>query len=117
MSDDDRTELIEAYFDALDEEDAEIARSALSDDVVYESLSGTLEGFDGFRQYVDELRGLSNSTHDISLLVHDDDASVAEGTVTGENDDGTVESGFCDVFEFDADEESITRISVYLNDA
>lgn len=117
MSDDDRTELIEAYFDAIDEEDPEIARSAFTDEFVYESLSGTLEGFEGFRRYVEELRGLSNSTHEISLLVHDADASVAEGTVIGENDEGTVEADFCDVFEFDADEEAITRISVYLNDA
>ncbi|OVE85516.1 nuclear transport factor 2 family protein [Natronolimnobius baerhuensis] len=117
MATDDRADLIQAYFDAMDEEDPAIARDALADEFVYESLSGTLEGFDGFARYVNELRGLSNSTHEVSLLVHDEDASVAEGTVTGEKDDGTLEAKFCDVVEFDEHEESITRISVYLNDA
>lgn len=117
MSDDDRTELIEAYFDAMDEADPELARSALADEFVYESLSGPLEGFEGFRTYIRELRGLSNTTHDVSTLVHDADASVAEGTVTGESDDGTVEADFCDVFEFTADADAITRIGVYLNDS
>ncbi len=117
MSQADRDELIDAYFDAMDEEDPALARSAFADDFVYESLSGTLEGFSGFEEYVNELRGLSNSEHEISRRVHDEGAAVAEGTVTGEGDDGRVSADFCDVFEFDADDEEIARIAVYLNDA
>jgi ketosteroid isomerase-like protein len=117
MSEADRDALIDAYFDAIDAEDLELVRSALSDDFVYESLSGDLEGFDGLRTYMDELRGLSNTTHEVTRRLHHEAASVAEGTVTGEGEDGPVEADFCDVFEFDADDEAITRLAVYLNDA
>lgn len=116
MSEADRNELIDTYFEAMDAEDLDVLRPALADDVVFESLSGQLDGFSGFEQYMEELRGLSETTHDVTLRVHDD-ASVAEGTVTGESEDGTVEADFCDVFEFDVDDEQITRLAVYLNDA
>ena len=117
MSETDRNELIDAYFDALDAEDLDIVRPSLADDFVFKSLSGPLEGISGFETYMNELRGLSNTDHDVALRVHDEGASVAEGTVTGESEDGSVEADFCDVFEFDADDEQITRIAVYLNDA
>ncbi|WP_254525630.1 nuclear transport factor 2 family protein [Natrinema caseinilyticum] len=115
MSTDDRTTSIDAYFDALDAADFEIVRPALADGFVYESLSGDLAGRDGLKTYIEELRGLSNTTHDVTLLVHGETASVAEGTVVGENEDGSVE--FCDVFEFDAEDDELTRVSVYVNDA
>lgn len=117
MSEEDRNALIDAYFDAMDTDDLETVRPALTDDFVYESLSGDLEGFAGLETYMQELRGLSNTNHEIALIVHGEAASVVEGTVTGDSEDGSVEADFCDVFEFDADEEGITRISVYLNDA
>lgn len=117
MSDADRNELIDTYFDAMDAEDTDIVRDALADDFVFESLSGPLEGVSGFETYMDELRGLSNTDHDVTLRVHGEGASVAEGTLTGDSEDGPVEADFCDVFEFDEDDEQITRIGVYLNDA
>lgn len=113
MSQADRTELIDAYFDAMDEADLEIVRPALADGFVYESLSGDLEGFAGLERYMDELRGLSDTTHDVTNLIHGETRSVAEGTVVGDGEDGRVEADFCDVFEFDADEEGIARIAVY----
>lgn len=117
MSEADRDTLIDAYFDAMDAEDLELIRDALADDFIYESLTGDLEGFAGLQTYMDDLRGLSNTTHDITLRVHGEAASVAEGIVTGESESGTREAAFCDVFEFTADDEAITRIGVYLNDA
>lgn len=66
---------------------------------------------------MEELRGLSNTTHEITLRIHDEAASITEGTVTGESEDGAVGADLCNVFEFDADDEGITRIGVYLNDA
>lgn len=117
MSEADRDTLIDAYFDAMDAEDLELVRDALADDFIYESLTGDLEGFAGLQTYMDDLRGLSNTTHDITLRVHGEAASVAEGIVTGESESGTREAAFCDVFEFTADDEAITRIGVYLNDA
>lgn len=115
MSEADRNELIDAYFDSMDEEDLEIVRPALADGFVYESLSGDLEGFEGLETYMDELRGLSDTTHEVTLRIHGDAASATEGIVTGDSDDGPVEARFCNVFEF-TDDDGITRIRVHLND-
>ncbi|MCQ4332989.1 nuclear transport factor 2 family protein [Natronomonas sp. F2-12] len=117
MSESDRDELIDAYFDAMDADDLGIVRPALAEGFVYESLDGDLEGFGGLETYMNELRGLSETVHEVTLRVHGEVASVAEGTVTGESGDGTVEAEFCNVFEFDEDEEGITRLAVYLNDS
>ncbi len=117
MSESDRNELIDAYFDALDSEDPEIVRPALADGFVYESPSGDLEGFSGFETYMNELRGFSNTTHEVTRRIHDEDVSVAEGTVTGDGDGTSLQAGFCNVFEFDDDEAGLTRIAVYINDA
>lgn len=117
MSEADRNTLIDAYFDAMDTEDLDLVRSKLADDFVYESLGGDLEGAAGLETYMEELRGLSNTRHDVTLRIHGERASVAEGSVTGDGEDGSVEADFCNVFEFDADDEAITRIGVYLNDA
>ncbi len=116
MSDPDRDELIDAYFDAMDADDLEIVRPALADDFVYESLSGDLEGFAGLETYMNELRGLSETTHEVTLRVHGADASATEGVVTGGSDGGPVEARFCNVFEFTDDDEGISRIRVHLND-
>ncbi|MFC4986663.1 MULTISPECIES: nuclear transport factor 2 family protein [Saliphagus] len=117
MSDSDRDDLIDAYFDAMDEADLERVRPVLADDFVYESLAGDLEGAAGLETYLEEVRGLSNTSHQVTLRAHGEDASVAEGVVTGDGDDGRVEAGFCDVFEFDDADERIVRIGVYLNDS
>ena len=117
MSRADRDAMIDAYFDSMDAEDLDIVRPKLADGFVYESLAGDLEGFEGLETYMNERRGLSNTTHDVTLRVHDEAASTAEGTVTGDGEDGSVEAEFCNVFEFDADDTGITRIGVYLNDA
>lgn len=116
MSETDRNDAIDAYFDAMDTEDLEVVRPVLADDFVYESLSGALDGFEGLQTYMEELRGLSNTDHEVTQRVHGETASVAEGTVTGDGEDGRVEAEFCNVFEFD-DEARVARIAVYLNDA
>lgn len=116
MSEAERDDLIDAYFAALDTDDPEIVRPALTDDFVYESLSGELEGFSGLKRYAEELRGLSDTTHETTRRIHDEAVSVVEGTVTGEGENGSEQAAFCDVFEFDADGERIARIIVYLND-
>lgn len=117
MSKADRNALIDAYFEAMDTGDLETVRPALADGFVYESLSGTLRGFGGLETYMEELRGLSNTNHDVATVIHGETASVTEGTVTGDGEDGQVAVDFCNVFEFDADDEGITRIGVYLNDS
>jgi dipeptidyl aminopeptidase/acylaminoacyl peptidase len=51
------------------------------------------------------------------LVVSARDPTEREEADAAARDDGPVETDFCDVFELDADDESITRIAVYLNDA
>lgn len=113
---DTRDDLIDTYFEAMDAGDPGVAEPVLADGFVYESLGGRLEGVDGFRSYF-EGRTLSNTTHEIATRVHGADASVAEGTVTGEGPDGPVSVDYCDVFEFDEAGAAISRIAVYKNDS
>lgn len=118
MSVNDRDDLIDAYFAALDESDPSIVRDALDDSFVYESLSGDLKGFDGLSEYITDLRSITESDHHIDQRYHADDATTVEGVVTGTDPDGhPAESAFCDVFEFTDDEAAITRIGVYVNDS
>lgn len=117
MSGTDRNALIDAYFDSMDDEDPSIAQPVLADAFSYESLSGDLEGSEGFRQYIEEYRSLSDSEHEVTQRVHGESASIAEGAVTGTGPDNEqVNADFCNVFEFDDDDTAITRIAVYINE-
>jgi len=78
MSMKDRNDVIDAYFEALDQANPGIVRGTLADDFVYQSPGGEFEGGEGIRQYIEEVRTMSNSTHEISLRLHDEQASVAE---------------------------------------
>jgi ketosteroid isomerase-like protein len=118
VSIDSRNDLIDAYFDALDESDPNLAEDALADSFVYESLSGDLKGFEGLSEYISDLRSMTESDHRIHECVHGDDATAVEGVVTGTDADGNpAEVAFCDVFDFSADDKVITRIGVYVNDS
>lgn len=118
MSPDSRDDLIDAYFGALDESDPSKVRDALDDSFVYESLSGDLDGFEGLREYITDLRSITESDHRIDRRHHAADATTVEGVVSGTDPDGNpAEAAFCDVFEFTDDETAITRIGVYVNDS
>lgn len=115
MAQPERTRLIESYFDALDEEDPAILEPSLSDAFVYESLSETFEGFEGFRTYMTEYRSFSNTDHQLEEMIHGERRTAVEGVVVGRDDaDEEIEARFCDVFVFD--DEGIARIAVYMND-
>jgi hypothetical protein len=47
--------------------------------------------------------------------MHAESGSAAEGRVTGEHGGESLDTAFCDVFEFDDEEERLTRIVVYTN--
>lgn len=117
MSDSTREELIASYFAALDNEDPSLLKDSIGEMLVYESLSEQFHGLDGFQRYMSEYRSFSGTDHDITMHIHGETASVAEGVVVGYDEDGgQIEASFCDVFEFDDSEEALTRITVYLND-
>jgi hypothetical protein len=47
--------------------------------------------------------------------MHAENGSAVEGRVTGEHEGESIDTAFCDVFEFDDEEERLTRIVVYTN--
>ena len=114
----DRDAAIDDYFEAIDRADPGLVAASLADEFVYQSPAGELAGREGLARYVEELRSMSNSTHEITLRVHDGAAAAVEGVVTGEGGDGEpVSRRFVDVFEFDEESGEITRIAVYVKDA
>lgn len=111
-----RDELIDAYFRALDEEDFSIVEPHLADDVTFKSVGiDALSGPEGVKRYFEELRSFAGTVHDVENRIHAENGSAAEGRVTGEHDGNSLDTAFCDVFEFDDDEEHLARIVVYTN--
>lgn len=109
-----RDDLIDAYFDALDDAEYAPLESVFTSDVTYRMPSETVEGKADLMDYFRNHRLPSRTTHDISLRIHDTDASAVEGDVTGELTTGGDFGGpFVDVFVFDDDRRRIDRMSVY----
>lgn len=118
MTEAQRDELIDAYFEAMDTEDPSGLEARTAAEFRYESLSGVLEGYEGIRRYLDELRELSNTVHEANHRIHGENASAVEGTATAETPDGErLTIDFCNVFEFDDRDEQLTRIAVYVDSA
>lgn len=116
MDVDRRDELIDAYFSALDEEAFSLVEPHLAPDVTYKSVGlDALHGPEGVRRYFEELRPFGGTVHEVENRIHDETGSAAEGRVTGEHEGESIDTGFCDVFEFDEAEEKLTRIVVYTN--
>ena len=116
MDVDRRNELIDAYFSALDEEDFSLVEPHLAPDLTYKSVGvEALHGPEGLRRYFEELRRFGGTVHDVENRIHAENGSAAEGRVTGEQDGESIDTPFCDVFEFDDDEERLSRIVVYTN--
>lgn len=111
-----RDELIDAYFEALDEEAFSLVEPHLAPDVTYKSVgTEALHGPEGVRRYFEELRPFGGTVHDVENRIHAENGSAAEGRVTGEHEGESIDTPFCDVFEFDEAEEKLTRIVVYTN--
>lgn len=113
MSFDKRDQLIDAYFAALDAEDFEQLEPHLAAEFRYVHPDTVADGIDGMRAFFDE-RARQDTTHEIHRRLHADGASTVEGRITGELADGTPREGhFCDVFDFDATDDHLTRVAVY----
>ena len=111
-----RDDLIDAYFTALDEGEFSLVEPHLAPDVTYESVGiDALDGPEGVRRYFEELRPFGGTVHEVERRLHAEEASAAEGRVTGEHEGESIDTGFCDVFEFDDAEEHLTRVTVYTN--
>lgn len=111
-----RNELIDAYFGALDEEEFSLVEPYLDPELTYRSVGlDALHGPDGLRRYFEELRPFGGTVHEVENRIHAENGTAAEGRVTGEHEEESIDTGFCDVFEFDENEERFTRIVVYTN--
>jgi ketosteroid isomerase-like protein len=105
-------DLIDTYFDSLDTTDYETLFTILDDD--FELVTGVGEvyrGIEDVEAYYLETRGDRDSTHETNRRRYGDDFAVAEGEATLDDGEGTVESEFCDVFDFT--DGKLARVAIY----
>lgn len=113
MNFDTRDELIDVYFAALDAEDFEQLEPHLATEFRYVHPDTIANGVDEMQAFFDE-RPRQDTAHEIHRRLHAEDGSVVEGRITGQLADGTPREGhFCDVFDFDATDDHLTRVAVY----
>jgi ketosteroid isomerase-like protein len=116
MDESTRTELMDAYFEGMDESDHAVLAGALASDVIYHHPVRTVTGRRAAVELIIDERPPQDSVHDVSRRIHGADASIAEGKKVGTVEGEPVELPFCDVFEFDGDESAITSIAVYVRE-
>lgn len=110
-----RNELIDAYYRAADEEDYDHMMSVFDDDVTYlYPNEPDMHGIPDVREFFEERRKTTGTTHDVFRRVHGDDATMCEGTITGEIEgEGPFEGAYVGAFEFDNESEKISYVAVY----
>ncbi|AAG18930.1 MULTISPECIES: nuclear transport factor 2 family protein [Halobacterium] len=92
----DRSDLVTAYYDAVDEGDISAVLALFSDDIVYERPgTPTIVGTDDLGQFYRTERALTG-THTVHTLTVDGDTVAVRGTFTGEQAGDPVEFGFAD---------------------
>jgi ketosteroid isomerase-like protein len=111
-----RNELLDDYFGGIDARDADRLEAALSADIRYEHPATTVHGLEDAITFMVDDRPPQDSAHEIERRIHVEDVSVAEGRKVGTVEGEPVDTGFCDVFEFDADESAIASIGVYVRE-
>jgi ketosteroid isomerase-like protein len=105
-------DLIDTYFDSLDSTDYETLFTILADD--FELVTGVgdvYQGIEDIKDYYRNTRGDRDSDHQTHRRRYGDDFAVAEGEATLNDGDGTVESEFCDVFDFQ--DGKLARVAIY----
>lgn len=105
---------VRAYFRALDDGDYALLEDLLAADVVQDRPDMTLEGRDRFVAFMRNERPVTDTSHPIDAIYRQNDgaALAAQGRLVGP--DGSVLTGFVDVFTFDG--KNIQRIDTYVTD-
>lgn len=111
-----RNELMDGYFDGMDEGDRDVLGDALASDVVYHHPVRTVTGRGEAVELIVDERPPQDSVHEVNRRIHSADASVAAGRKVGTVEGEPVDLPFCDVFEFDAEESAIASIGVYVRE-
>lgn len=115
MDVDKRNQLIDTYYRAADEEDYDLMMSVFSADITYlYPNEPDMHGKDAVREFFEERRQTTGTTHDVFRRVHGDDATLCEGNITGEiAGEGPFEGSYVGAFEFDENAEKIDYVAVY----
>ncbi|WP_225335318.1 nuclear transport factor 2 family protein [Halomicrobium urmianum] len=116
MNEDERDRLIDRYLDGIDQGDKDLLRDAFTPDVVHEHPERDIEGIDEFLTFKVDEQPPQESEHEVSRRIHVPEASVVQGRKVGTVEGEPVDVQFCDVYEFNADESAITKLSVYVRE-
>ncbi|WP_411965877.1 nuclear transport factor 2 family protein [Haloferax sp. YSMS24] len=109
-----RNELIDTYYSAVDDADFDRMLTAFTEDVEYlYPGEEPMHGHGAVRTFFEERRKTKNTTHDVFRRVHDDTATVCEGTITGQMGEDSLDGAYVGVFEFDDDAGRISYVGVY----
>lgn len=111
-----RDRLIDHYLDGMDHADKDLLRDAFAPDIVHEHPVRDIEGIEEFLTFKVDEQPPQDSEHKVSRRIHVPEASVVQGRKVGTVEGEPVDVQFCDVYEFDADESAITKLSVYVRE-
>jgi len=117
-----RNQLIDNYFNGLDQTEYPILRSSFTDSIHYRyTHEEEYRGIDEVMDYFENKRRTANTTHHLGRRIHGEEASTCEGTVEGElvhdghvrGTQGNFRGAYCNVFEFDEGDSAIATITIY----
>ncbi|MCU4744150.1 nuclear transport factor 2 family protein [Halobacteria archaeon AArc-m2/3/4] len=116
MNEEKRNRLIEHYLDGMDLQDKDLLRDAFAPDIVHEHPVRNIDGIEDFLLFKVDEQPPQESEHKVSRRIHVPEASVVQGRKVGTVEGEPVDAQFCDVYEFNADESAITKLSVYVRE-
>jgi len=116
MNESKRDQLIDSYLDGMDHEDRDLLRDAFAPDIVHEHPVRNVEGIEDFLAFKVDEQPPQESEHKVSRRIHVPETSVVQGRKVGTVEGESVDVQFCDVYEFNADESAITKLSVYVRE-
>ncbi|ELZ39084.1 hypothetical protein C471_08930 [Halorubrum saccharovorum DSM 1137] len=116
MNESKRDQLIDSYLNGMDHEDKALLRDAFAPDIVHEHPVRDVRGIEDFLVFKVDEQPPQESEHKVSRRIHVPEVSVVQGRKVGTVEGQPVDVSFCDVYEFNADESSITKLSVYVRE-
>ena len=116
MNESKRDQLIDAYLAGMDHGDKDSLRDAFASDIVHEHPVRNVNGIDDLVVFKVDEQPPQETEHEVSRRIHAPEASVVQGRKVGTVEGEPIDVQFCDVYEFNADESSITKLSVYVRE-
>ena len=113
MEPNERDDLIDTYYAAVDAADYDRMLTAFAEDVEYRYPGeGTMRGHADVRTFFEERRETRETTHEVVRRIHGEDATACEGRITGKRGETPFEGAYVGVFEFDG-AGKISYVGVY----